>query len=52
MSVIADMRRQGYRMAVIFVGDSPPPPMPEGVALHDLRAFFEDLELGFEFKPA
>ena len=52
MSVIADMRRQGYRMAVIFVGDSEPPPMPEGVALHDLRAFFEDLELGFEFKPA
>ena len=47
----ADLRRQGYRMVVIFVGDSDPPPMPEGVALHDLRAFFEDLEFAVEFKP-
>lgn len=52
MSVIADLRRQGHRVTVIFVGDSDPPPMSEGVALHDLRAFFEDMEFGVEFKPA
>ena len=52
MGVVGDLRRQGYRIVVIFVGDSDPPPMPEGAALHDLRAFFENLEFAVEFKPA
>lgn len=51
MSVIADLRMKGHRMVVIFVGDSDPPDMPEGVLLHDLRRYFENLEMASEFGP-
>ncbi len=51
MESIADLRRQGYRLVVIYVGDVGPPPMPEGVTLRDLRTFFNNLELASEFGP-
>lgn len=51
MSVIADLRAKGHRMVVIFVGDTDPPDMPEGVLLHDLRGYFENMELASEFGP-
>ena len=43
--------RQGYKVVVIFVGDSDPPELPEGIALHDLRRFFENMEMAGEFGP-
>ena len=51
MSVITDLRGRGHRMVVIFVGDADPPDMPEGVLLHDLRGYFENMELASEFGP-
>ncbi len=51
MSVISDLRDKGRKIVVIFVGDSEPPDMPEGVLLHDLRRHFENMELASEFGP-
>ena len=48
---VANLRRQGYRVVVVFVGDSEPPDMPEGVVTHDLRRFFENMEMAGEFGP-
>ena len=48
---VANLRRQGYRVVVVFVGDSEPPEMPEGVVTHDLRRFFENMEMAGEFGP-
>ena len=48
---IANLRRQGYRVVVVFVGDSEPPKMPNGIVMHDLRRFFENLEMAGEFGP-
>ena len=48
---VANLRRQGYRVVVVFVGDSEPPEMPEGVVAHDLRRFFENMEMAGEFGP-
>ena len=48
---VANLRRQGYRVVVVFVGDSEPPEMPEGVVMHDLRRFFENMEMAGEFGP-
>ena len=51
VETIADLRRQGYRLIVIYVGDVDPRPMPEGVTLRDLRRFFDNLDLADEFGP-
>ena len=51
VAVISDLRARGHKMVVIFVGDTEPPDMPEGVALHDLRSYFENMELASEFGP-
>ena len=47
----SNLWRQGYRVVVVFVGDSDPPDMPEGIVLHDLRRFFENMEMAGEFGP-
>ena len=47
----ANLWRQGYKVVVVFVGDSDPPEMPEGIVLHDLRRFFENMEMAGEFGP-
>ena len=47
----ANLSRQGYKVVVVFVGDSDPPEMPEGIVLHDLRRFFENMEMAGEFGP-
>ena len=48
---VSNLRRQGYRVVVVFVGDSEPPEMPQGVLTHDLRRFFENMEMAGEFSP-
>ncbi len=47
----ANLRRQGYRVVVVFVGDTEPPEMPVGIVTHDLRRFFENMEMAGEFRP-
>ena len=47
----ANLSRQGYQVVVVFVGDSEPPEMPEGIVMHDLRRFFENMEMAGEFGP-
>ena len=51
VAVMSDLRGRGHKLVVIFVGDTEPPEMPEGVVLHDLRSYFENLELASEFGP-
>ena len=51
VDAIEELQRQGYRVVVIYVGDGEIPVMPDRVILHDLRAYFEDLELASEFGP-
>ena len=51
VATIADLKRQGYQVVVIFVGDGEPPEMPPGVVFHDLRRFFENMEMAGEFGP-
>ena len=51
VAVISDLRARGHKVMVIFVGDADPPDMPEGVAMHDLRTYFENMELASEFGP-
>ncbi len=53
VEAIGDLKRQGYQIVVIFVGDADVdlPALPEGIALHDLRVFFENLEMAGEFGP-
>ena len=51
MAVISDLKAKGHRIVVIFVGDTEPPDMPEGVISHDLRSYFENMELASEFGP-
>lgn len=38
------MRSRGYGVVVVYVGDEPPPPMPDGVIFHALGDAFEELE--------
>ena len=51
LEAVSNLLRQGYRVVVMFVGSVEPPQMPEGVLLHDLRRYFENLELAGEFGP-
>ena len=51
VSAMEDLRARGHKLVVIFVGDDEPPDMPEGVVLHDLRRYFENMELASEFGP-
>ena len=51
VATIADLKRQGYQVVVVFVGDGEPPEMPPGVVFHDLRIFFENMETAGEFGP-
>ena len=48
---ISNLRRQGYKVVVVWVGDTEPPEIPEGVMTHDLRRFFENLEMAGEYAP-
>ena len=42
--ILEDMRTHGYRLVVVYVGDEPCPPMPEGVLLYEIGDQFEGLE--------
>ncbi len=51
VDAVESLRRQGHGIVVLYVGDEDPPLMPEGVAMHDLRGFFESMEMAGEFGP-
>ena len=42
--ILESMQAHGYKLVVVYVGDSPCPPMPEGVILHEIGGSFEGLE--------
>ena len=42
--ILENMRARGYKLVVVYVGDDPCPPMPEGVLLHEIGGAFEGLE--------
>ena len=48
---VSNLRRQGYKVVVVFVGDTEMPDLPEGVMTHDLRRTFESLETAGEYSP-
>ncbi|MDP6453510.1 MAG: DUF58 domain-containing protein [SAR202 cluster bacterium] len=48
---IADLRRQGYKLVVVFVGDKECPQLPDGVLVYDLKEHFDRLEMSSEFGP-
>ena len=41
---IGDLKSRGLKIVVLYVGDDPNPPVPEGVLVHDIRDYFIDVE--------
>jgi hypothetical protein len=52
VETLSSLKRQGFELAVIYVGDEDCPQLPEGVVLHDIREHFARMELAGEFGPA
>ena len=48
---ITELRRQGNKLVVIFVGTGECPQLPDGVLVYDLSEHFERLEMSSEFGP-
>ena len=46
---ITDLKRQGYKLVVVFVGDKQYPELPDGVLVYDLKEYFDRLEMSSEF---
>ena len=46
-----DLKAQGYTMVVVYVGDHPPPELPSGVLVYELREHFARMEMASEFGP-
>jgi len=45
------LKKQGYQLVMVYVGDGECPEMPEGILVHNLQDFFEEMELASEFGP-
>jgi len=50
-AAITDLKRQGYKLVVVFVGDKTCPELPVGVLVYDLKEHFDRLEMSREFGP-
>ena len=51
VETIDDLRRHGYKIVVVYVGDRSCPPLPDGVLVHDLQDHLEKMEMACEFGP-
>jgi len=51
VEVIGDLKSQGHKMVVIYVGDTPCPDMLDGVLVHEIGDYMARLELAGEFGP-
>ena len=51
IEAIASLKRQGYRMFVLYLGDGDCPQMPEGVAVHNLGDYFRKIGVASEYAP-
>ena len=51
VETIDDLRRHGYKIVVVYVGDRSCPPLPDGVLVHDLQDHLEKMEMASEFGP-
>lgn len=51
VDTLTDLRARGHRVVVTYVGDEKCPTLPDGVVLHDLGEYFNNMELRDEFGP-
>ncbi|MAF51751.1 MAG: hypothetical protein CL694_01840 [Chloroflexi bacterium] len=51
VETIEDLRRHGYKLVVVYCGDTPCPPLPEGVLVHNIQDHLDKMELASEFGP-
>jgi uncharacterized protein (DUF58 family) len=49
MEAIVNLKRQGYKLVVVHVGNRECPDLPDGVIVHKLTDYLEKLELAGEF---
>lgn len=49
--VIRTLKEHGHKVVVLYVGDEACPQLPEGVIVHELRDYFDRMELAGEFGP-
>ena len=52
VETLSRLKRQGFELAVIYVGDEDCPQLPEGVVVHDIREHFARMELAGDFGPS
>ena len=45
------LKDRGHPLALIYVGDEPCAEMPDGVVVHDLRDYFNEMEMAGELGP-
>ncbi len=51
VEVIGSLKRQGYRLVVLYLGDGECPRMPEGVPVHELQNYFTRIGLTSDYGP-
>ena len=51
VEAIVNLKRQGYKLVLVHVGNRECPELPEGVLVHRLSEHLERMELASEFKP-
>ena len=51
VEAISSLKRQGYKIVVLYLGDGVCPQMPEGVAVHELQSYFSSSGLASEYSP-
>ena len=51
VDTLTDLRARGHKLVVMYVGDEKCPTLPDGVVVHDLGKYFNNMELRDEFGP-
>ena len=51
VEAIVNLKGQGYKMVLVYVGNRQCPELPEGVLVHQLGDYLESMELASEFEP-
>ena len=51
VEAINSLKRQGYRIVVLYLGDGVCPQMPEGVTVHELQGYLSSIGLTGEYRP-
>ena len=51
VEAIGNLKRQGYRLVILYLGDGECPRMPEGVPVHELQNYFTRIGLTSDYGP-